>query len=415
MLRCNILRWLVTVKHIVLITSGQPATNPRLIKEADCLSAEGFKVTVLYSYWNEWASSMDRVLLKTTAWDSILVGGTPASKRLCYFRSKVVLMMSRMLMRIVPVFADYALSRATYPLIKAAKRIKADIYIAHNLAALPAAVIAAKKNNGKSGFDAEDYHRMETTNDTRHYDYKHKKFIEDYYIHQLDHFTTSSPSIKSLYDTHYNKQLTVIKNVFPRYKRLSPFYDVPEHQVVKFCWFSQTIGPNRGLENLVLALTRINLQRYELHLLGELKPGFQEKLKSLVTNSFSRVFIHAPISPNDLFRFLEKFDVGIASEPAFCTNNDSAWSNKVFSYIQCGLALLISDTCAQTKLSKIYPGIGLLYKKESPEDLAMVIQYYINNNNQLLATKESNYQLGQHILNWEQESKVFLQLIYGIK
>jgi hypothetical protein len=108
----------VAAKHVVLITSGQPATNPRLVKEADCLLAEGYQVTVIYNYWNEWASRMDLVLFKTRSWNNILVGGTPASNRLYNFLSKVMVIISRMLMRIIPLFAKYSLSRATYPLIK---------------------------------------------------------------------------------------------------------------------------------------------------------------------------------------------------------------------------------------------------------------------------------------------------------
>ena len=44
-------------------------------------------------------------------------------------------------------------------LAHAAAAVAADLYIAHNLAALPAARHAARRHRGRLGFDAEDYHR----------------------------------------------------------------------------------------------------------------------------------------------------------------------------------------------------------------------------------------------------------------
>ena len=50
---------------IVLISPGQPSLNPRLVKEADTLAANGYDVTVLYSYWNDWGAKFDKTLLPT--------------------------------------------------------------------------------------------------------------------------------------------------------------------------------------------------------------------------------------------------------------------------------------------------------------------------------------------------------------
>ena len=78
-------------KQIVLITSGQPSLNPRLVKEADTLSAAGFDVTVLYAYWNEWGTRYDKELLAQKKWKAICIGGDPlASKVSTWFLSRLI-------------------------------------------------------------------------------------------------------------------------------------------------------------------------------------------------------------------------------------------------------------------------------------------------------------------------------------
>lgn len=411
-------------KHIVLITTGQPSTNPRLVKEADTLAANGYQVTVLYAYWNHWATETDRHLLRNKCWAAIRVGGSPLTDRLPFLRSKVFNFLYKKLLKYWVIFEgmgfplpfwlqEAAISRATANLKRASKHLKADLYLAHNLGAIPAAVYAAKANQSLAGFDAEDYHRNEVTNNQISLAYKLTRALEDRFIPKLDYFTISSPMIKEFYDQHYQTPSVVIRNLFPRFHNKNA-KDWPDNKRLKLCWFSQTIGPNRGLELLVSALDTLKPETFELHLLGDLKPGFAAQLAKFSSRNLQdlNVYFHAPVNPDELSDFLSAFDIGIASEPAFCINNDAALSNKVFSYIQCGLALLLSDTSAQQALLHEYPGMGKIYKKDCKEDLTAAIQHFIDGPTYLEAVKKHNYKLGQEILNWEQEQKKFL---YHIK
>jgi hypothetical protein len=415
-------------KHIVLITTGQPSTNPRLVKEADTLQANGYQVTVLYAYWNQWATETDQHLLKNKSWLAIRVGGNPFTERIAHFRSRLTYLMCK---KFLIYWIDYtvvgfqfsrfkvpnwvlngAIARPTTALINAAKRLQADLYLAHNLGAIPAAVNAAKVHKSKAGFDAEDYHRNEITDDLSSSAHKLNKALEDRYIPELNYFTVSSPLIKALYDQHYKINSTVIRNLFPKFHRKEAT-TLKDRKPIRLCWCSQTIGQNRGLELLIVALRSLNPGDFELHLIGELKLGFKEHLARYSNSSWLdlNVTFHAPVKPDTLFTFLSTFDIGIASEPAFCTNNNVALSNKVFSYIQCGLALLLSDTAAQSAFFNEYPGIGKLYQKDSKEDLTKVIRHYIEHPDDLEKTKKHNYILGQEIMNWEREQTLFLQQI----
>lgn len=77
-------------KNIVIITSGQPSLNPRLVKEADALAGDGYNVTVLYAYWNDWGTKHDKQLLSEKKWKAIRTGGDPEQKSLSYFISRLI-------------------------------------------------------------------------------------------------------------------------------------------------------------------------------------------------------------------------------------------------------------------------------------------------------------------------------------
>ena len=63
------------IKKIVLITTTQPAANPRIVKEADVLAAKGYNVTMLYCFTTSWAQKKDKSILEEAIWNYKQVGG----------------------------------------------------------------------------------------------------------------------------------------------------------------------------------------------------------------------------------------------------------------------------------------------------------------------------------------------------
>ncbi|RZL30532.1 MAG: hypothetical protein EOO96_17950, partial [Pedobacter sp.] len=254
------------MKRIVLITSGQPSLNPRLVKEADALGNNGYQVTVLYLYWNKWGSDLDYDLLKYKKWKFIRVGGTPKTNKLTYWCSRIIFKIFTFFAKQFTFehqIAENAMGRCSNHLLKNAKKFNADLYIAHNLAALPVAVMAAKKNKAKCGFDAEDFHRYESSNNSCDFKVKLNTFIEDKYLKQVDYLTTASPLIAKSYQSLYpNVNPIVINNVFEL--KHQPELSLNQTERLKLFWFSQTIGKNRGLEDVIEALNIINDKRLEL-------------------------------------------------------------------------------------------------------------------------------------------------------
>ena len=89
------------MKTIVLITTGQPSTNPRIVKEADALQKAVFNVTVLYSFFINWASEKDLLLLQEVAWKYKEVGGSLTCSRGLYLCSRIRRIAARTLNRLL--------------------------------------------------------------------------------------------------------------------------------------------------------------------------------------------------------------------------------------------------------------------------------------------------------------------------
>ncbi len=403
---------------MLLITSGQPSLNPRLVKEADTLAEAGYKVEVLYLYWNTWGTKLDEELLSTKKWKAIRVGGNPVDQKFSYWKSRLINIIAKKTIKtfgLNHILADKALSRASVSLIRKAKQIDADLYIAHNLAALPAAVKAAKKNNAKAGFDAEDLHRYETDENANSIQVRLKVFTEKKYFPLVNYITSSSPEITKKYQELFpSLKFTTILNVFPRHH----FFVDPilkDYSSLKLFWFSQHVGLNRGLQAVIEAMRIIEGEKIELHILGFLNPEIKKTLEQLISNlGFTTepvIRFYPPIPSNEIPDFASNFHIGLATEPSFSINNDIALSNKIFTYIQAGLAIVASDTTAQHHFIECYPELGRNYQKQTPTSLAKVLKEYIEHKDFLIESQERAVTYAKEVLNWETEKQKFLSII----
>ena len=397
---------------VIFISSGQPSLNPRLVKEADALVNEGVEVTVIYQYWNEWGTHMDKQLLIQKKWRAIRVGGSPNENKLSYWLSRLSQKIAQLIIskKIVhPIIDIFAIGRCARQLILVAKSHPADLYIGHNLAALPATIKAAKKNKAKAGFDAEDFHRNEITNDISHFDYKLKKRVEDNYLPKLDYLTASSPEIANCYKKIFpNLNPITLLNVFDPISFIKPTID--NKKILKLVWFSQTIGCNRGLADILKVINQ--LPAIELHLLGAHNEDTIYKLTTSVDQrKLKHIFFYQPIPSTELIPFCSNFDIGLALEPGFSINNDLALSNKIFTYIQSGLAIIASNTIAQQAFMNQYRGMGKIYDRENLNTLKEILLKYLASPALLHMHQTKAKQYADENLNWEIEKQKFLLIV----
>lgn len=400
--------------RITIISTGQPSANPRLVKEANALANAGHDVSVLYCHWINWADACDEVLLKTVKWKYQLVGGNLRSNRVTYMYSRFRWKVNRILNRYFGnrlFFGERSQARCYDELLKAAKATKGDWYIGHNLGSLAVAVKAAQHCKSKCGFDFEDYHREEVQQMSA-YDRARINYLENRYTARLDYISSASPMIaekveKDLALTH--RKVFPILNCFPLSEQPEFREGVAEKNGLQLFWFSQTIGMNRGLEIILEALEQMKDDSIHLTLAGRVAEDMlafiEEKGKDLKAN----IHLAGIIQPSDLPAFAGQFDVGLAIETDVPINRNICLTNKIFTYLLAGNAIIFSKTAAQKEFNDTYQ-CGLSFEINNVDQLMETVRYYKAPGN-LEHQRRHNFELATNTLNWENESKKLLAII----
>lgn len=404
------------MKKICLVSTGQPSTNPRLVKEADALSEKGYKVTALCSYWSEWGYKFDKEILKNAKWKCIYIGGTPYSEKFKYNYTRIRFKSARKFYKKFNFLQTYALSRTAPELINAAKKIKADLYIGHNLGALPAVVEAATYNNSKSGFDTEDFYSgMSSQNGNLSIDDQLAEHFENNYLKKCDYITGASKKISEEYAIKYGiDEPETILNVFPLSLRPLKFREHQKDQPLKLFWFSQTLGNGRGIEDVVKALGLLNKQDIELHLLGSCSNEYKNSLlrffQSVDSNS-KNIFFYEPILADEIVKFSSNFDIGLSLEQPETLNRNICLTNKTFSYFLAGNAIIATNTQGQADIASAASNAIKSYKPNDIESLVAIIENWHKNRNDLEEARKSSWEYGTSIYNWDLEKNKFLSLV----
>lgn len=400
-----------TLKRIILITTGQPSCNPRIVKEANALTAAGYDVTVLYSFFIQWAEDKDAELLKKVKWKYKQIGGSPTGNKKLYWYTRLRFKLANKLSNSSinrGAIAEQAQARAFKELLQEAKSLQADWYIGHNLGTLAVAVKAAQHNGTKAGFDFEDYHRGEGHTDEV---LKRTIYLEEKYLPSLSYFSGASETITSKTSENHpgfcGKTITLL-NCFPLANQPLLNLKRDTDQSLHLFWFSQTIGLNRGIELLIEALNLINNKSIHLTLAGRCSNEIVDFMNKQI-NKFPNIHFTGVIQPEKLPFLSSNFDVGLALETGFSINNDIALSNKIFTYLLAGNAVVLSNTTMQSAFNAKYK-IGESFAVNDAASLAHKISSYFDTN-KLNAQKQYNYKLAKEIFNWENESKKLLEVL----
>jgi glycosyltransferase involved in cell wall biosynthesis len=401
------------MKHILLLTPGQPSTNPRLVKEAKSLDAAGYHVTVLYGHCANWADSYDELIINANPnieW--IQAAGNPDNKKFTYYLSKVSFRIFSFLSNLLPqsiAINTLSINRASFFLKQTAMHIKADVYRAHSLCTLAIAVKAAAKNKAKASIDFEDHFSGQWTEHSKHYNIAKK--LEDHFIPGIQFSTSASPLIHAAYARQYQLNDIVVNNVFSSMFAVDVVQPFVNGDVLKLFWFSQTIGPGRGIEEVIEAMGSTNDKKLQLTLLGSCSNDMKAHFLSIAKRSGLEVsqinFIKAT-SEAELFNIASQHHIGLALEINDTLNRRICLTNKLFTYLLSGLAVIATDTPAQKLFISSYPGIGKCYEQGEVSKLAAILKYHLENPDALNGQRLAALELGKNRFNWENESPALM-------
>ncbi|PTM41745.1 hypothetical protein [Bosea sp. 124] len=406
-------------KRVCLVSPGHLSTNPRLVKEARALEEAGYAVQIVHGYYLPWGVEQDRAIA-SPGWTLIPV---PFGKKLApgmrHVRQKLIQALSLQACRIGmrnALTASYAQAPVGRDLITTAcSAPPADLYIGHYPTGLAAAARAAALHKAVHAFDAEDFHLGDLPNTPANLTPNaiiHS--IEAAYLTSSSYITAASPLIAQAYREIYGVPEPVsLLNVFPKSNAPSaPSASGTAQPGPSVYWFSQTIGPGRGLETVVRAIARASSKPH-LYLRGTPAVGFKAEIENLATDLGVQKRIHFvdPSPPDEMERLGSAYDLGIASEIGNTENRSIALTNKIFSYVLSGIPCLATDIKAHHHLNSENPGFLILYKNHDFEDLSKKIDSFLFDSTQLYLARSHAWTLGQTNFNWDNAKAVFLGLV----
>lgn len=406
-------------KKICIIACGQLSTNPRALKELRALKEAGYDVFFIGSYSVNWALEYDARIITQDGLKASIINW---SKRANIFLSYKIRLRHFIARKLYSKFGFSFLEKyvlhPVYPEIKnAVLRERADLYIAHNLSALPAASAAAREYQAKLGFDAEDFYGSGLLLSEAGIRFQRlAESIQMKYLARCDYISASSDAIALAYARKYGlKKPFVLHNVFPlSYAHALPLPAARDN--LSLYWFSQTIGEKRGLEDIMLAMGRVKAD-VRLYLQGNISKNYKRSLQRLARESNLRedkIIFLAPAFPDDLVNIASAFDVGLAMEEREPLNRDMCVTNKVFLYLLAGLSVIATETQGQKPIVESIGKAGWLYKCGDINALAERIDFLALNKTALEESKQEALKYGRERYNWDLEKHNFLTIVSGV-
>lgn len=400
------------------MTPGALGSNPRVVKEAHALYDVGNDVMVIATRTLALVDGRDEAILSAAPWRAQRLDFTMRDAAWRFRRATQAVHSLAFSTAGGAGLAGRALSPFTGPLVAAAKRVPADLYIAHYPAALSAAAMAARRLGALYAFDAEDFHLGDWP-DTPAYEPRRRlvRAIEARYLPGCAYVTAASPGIADAYvDAYGIKRPVIVLNVFPRAQ--APSNPTPAGTAKpgpSVYWFSQTIGPDRGLECVVRAIGRTRT-RPHLYLRGTPASGFIDRLQTLSAQAgvVDRLHILAPAAPSEMERLAGSYDVGFTGESGHTLNNKAALGNKLFTYLLAGLPVVLSDVPAHRAFAPEAGEAARLYVTDDAASLAAALDSLLENPELLAEARAAAFLLGQTRFNWDGEKAKFLGLVNSV-
>ncbi len=396
--------------RILIITNGHLCRNPRPLKEAETLGRAGYDVTVL-AVRNHAASEItDRDLLQGAPFRHESVDMLPgfATGRVTVFRRRLLLWAARRAAAKTGLETIRALGPAG-ALLRRARRLPADLTIVHN--EVPHWVGTRLLGDGRLvAADFEDWHSEDLLPAQRaQRPLGLLRRVEQTLLTQAMHTTTTSHALAdALFARYGGRRAEVITNSFPL--QPDPHQGAPG-QPPAFFWFSQTLGPGRGLE-LFLAAWRSTRHPSRLALLGAPLSGFNQRLLARLPAAWhSRVSFLPLVPPAELPTVIANHDIGLALEQAEIPSRDLTITNKILQYLNAGLAVVASDTAGQREVLSRAPDAGLLVNLSDATVTAAALDHLLGDRAELMRRQQAARRLAEDVYCWEQAAPRLLSLV----
>jgi len=404
--------------RIGILTGASLAWNPRALKEAGSLARAGFDVVVYGASMNREQERIDRQLAKECGFSFQSVVPTDGDR----LKTRISLTWKRMRTRLgrdsnrfFRVENSWQLGPGVVELLKEATAADADYYVAH-LEQGAWAGVQLRRAGFRVGIDMEDWYSEDLPLASRGLrPLRLLRNLEKELLTGEMHATCPSRAMSEALVREFGcRGPAVVYNAFPWSDRESidgRSKDRLDHNLPSIHWFSQTIGCDRGLDDLLTALPLLK-HKAQVHLRGKVTDEIRVWLKSRVPESWrQRVVIHEAVPNSELLSRISEHDIGLASEIPGIRNKDLTVSNKILYYLLGGLAVLASDTAGQREVATQAPGAIFVYPSGDASALALNLDNLLASKNALAEAKRCSLDAARRTFCWERQEGTLLSLI----
>lgn len=394
----------MSAARILILTSGPLSRNPRPLKEALTLARHGYAVTVVTGFESAQLVVEDEALVANSG---VVLQPLVPPPGLSGFGRRLRTALAR---RAVYRFG-WQLPSALGPapaLLRVARSIPSDLVIAHNETALWAAT-RLQRSGRRVAADLEDWYSEDLLPSAR-------RARPLRLLRSLEHtalntfafaFTTSRALAAALQKTHGGRLATVVPNTFP----LQPLAPPALNSTPSLVWFSQTVGTGRGLESFVRAWARTSAPS-RLTLVGRCDAAYRDSLSALVRpEQQDRLAFVDFVAAPDLPALLARHDIGLALEPHEPLNKEFTTSNKIYQYLNAGLAVIATPTAGQREVFAQTPAIGLVRDLDDPAATAAALDAFVGDPAHLLAARHAARTAAETRFSWEQTAPTLLAAV----
>jgi glycosyltransferase involved in cell wall biosynthesis len=397
---------------IVLLTGNSLCHNPRALKEASTLARAGYDVHVLGAWLDTAFKARDISLIETLSFtfvpvlDATLPGTRHKIERFAWRSQKTT---AQLWYRLTGRESSLQLGFGIQRMFAEALKLRADLYIAHSESCLDVARRLLRRGY-RVGVDMEDWFSEDLLPHVRRQrPLRLLRTHEKKLLSRGSYASCPSQAMSEALAAEYGcVPPTVIYNAFSLMDQQAldgQMQDRRRRNIPSIHWYSTTLGPGRGLEDLIGALPLLR-NDVEIHLRGNPTLGFDDWIKQHISQRWrDKVFFH-PLVPNDqLLSRVAEHDIGFAGEMKYCRSRDLTVTNKILHYLLGGLAVVASDTAGQREVASQAPEAVSLYPSGDAQALADVLNALLGSPEHLRRAKAAALIAAETTFCWERQEQ----------
>ncbi len=303
-------------------------------------------------------------------------------------------------------------------------REKAGIFLGNDLDVMPATMLLALLKKRPLVYDSHEYFLEMAGLDRKPLRRSVWKFIEIRVFSNLKYMYTVSDSIRNLYRKNYHKKLFVVRNL-PFRKPAEPDLTPSEREWIAsidlkipedknlLVFQGAGINESRGAEEIVYSMLFLDATYFHLLIIGG--GDVISKLEKIIEqNQLSEKITMIPKVPFAVLgHFTRKAKLGLSIDKPSVLNHKYSLPNKLFEYLHAGVPVLASRLVEQEKIINQYD-VGCFIDDHHPEHMAQKIKEIFGDHETLARWKQNTYRVKEE-LNWENESKIVLDIFKQVE